>query len=351
MKIRKIQVENYRLLKNFSIDLEDDLSLIIGKNNTGKTSFLHILQKFLCITANTFNFDDFCIDFQKEIISSIDKATLVEVKDYKTLKLQLRIYITYEKEDNLENLSDLILDLDPEIKTLLLSFEYILDYKNYSNLKNDYNSHHLKGNLVEFLKKHHKAYFRILRKVIDVTDETNVIEIEDSKIQKIINIQTVSAKRDVVNEEGVSSKNNKTLSKQSYKYFKPFESSQASHIIDLQKKLIETDTNLTSSYQDIFKKVTDDVEKFSYNSSKVFVKSNFQEVNLLKENTSVVYDENGHLLPEDYNGLGYLNLFSMIFELHIIFDQLKKTHLNTNPADINLLFIEEPEAHTHPQMQ
>jgi putative SOS response-associated peptidase YedK len=41
----------------------------------------------------------------------------------------------------------------------------------------------------------------------------------------------------------------------------------------------------------------------------------------------------------------------MIFELHIIFDEFKKTHSESNQSVVNLLFIEEPEAHTHPQMQ
>ena len=40
-------MENFRLLKSFSIDLEDGLSLVIGKNNTGKTSILSVLEKFL----------------------------------------------------------------------------------------------------------------------------------------------------------------------------------------------------------------------------------------------------------------------------------------------------------------
>lgn len=31
MKIYKINVENFRLLRDFSMDLEDDLSLVIGK--------------------------------------------------------------------------------------------------------------------------------------------------------------------------------------------------------------------------------------------------------------------------------------------------------------------------------
>lgn len=35
------------MLKSLDIDFENILSLVIGKNNSGKTSFLVILQKFL----------------------------------------------------------------------------------------------------------------------------------------------------------------------------------------------------------------------------------------------------------------------------------------------------------------
>ena len=37
VKIKKIYVQNYRLLKDFSLELKSDLSLIVGKNNSGKT--------------------------------------------------------------------------------------------------------------------------------------------------------------------------------------------------------------------------------------------------------------------------------------------------------------------------
>lgn len=56
MKIANVKVENYRRLKKFSIDLAEDISLVIGKNNTGKTSFIQILQKFICASQNTFLF-------------------------------------------------------------------------------------------------------------------------------------------------------------------------------------------------------------------------------------------------------------------------------------------------------
>lgn len=45
MKIKEIIVENFRLLKEFRLELEDDLSLLIGKNNVGKTSLLVVLEK------------------------------------------------------------------------------------------------------------------------------------------------------------------------------------------------------------------------------------------------------------------------------------------------------------------
>ena len=40
----------------------------------------------------------------------------------------------------------------------------------------------------------------------------------------------------------------------------------------------------------------------------------------------------------------------MIFEIEILIQEFKREKERL-PADINLLFIEEPEAHTHPQMQ
>jgi predicted ATP-dependent endonuclease of OLD family len=45
-----------------------------------------------------------------------------------------------------------------------------------------------------------------------------------------------------------------------------------------------------------------------------------------------------------------MNLISMIFEIEILVQDFKR-ETDSTPADINLLFIEEPEAHTHPQMQ
>ena len=66
MKIQQFKISNFRLLKDFSIDLENNLSLIIGKNNTGKTSFLSLLEKFLKGSKNSFSFEDFNLAYQNK---------------------------------------------------------------------------------------------------------------------------------------------------------------------------------------------------------------------------------------------------------------------------------------------
>ena len=46
MKIIKVEISHFRALDNFVLEIEEDLSVIIGKNNTGKTSLLSILDIF-----------------------------------------------------------------------------------------------------------------------------------------------------------------------------------------------------------------------------------------------------------------------------------------------------------------
>lgn len=351
MQIRKIKIENFRLLKDFSIDMEENLSLIIGKNNTGKTSLLSLLERFLRGDQNNFSFHDFNIAFQKEIEVSLNND--VAKDDYNNLRINLRLYIEYFKSDNLGNL--LILNLDPKKNFFVLSFNYSLDYDKYSRLKQDYDDFKTifkNKTVIDFLTKNHKQYFKINKSVVEYKNEKNKLSINDEQISKIILLKTISAKRDVANEEGENARSNKSLSKLSYKFFNSLNESDSADVNDLQVKLVETDDKLNKTYEKTFQKVVEDIKKFSYSESQISIKSNLEEANILKENTSVVYKQDNKELPEDYNGLGYMNLFAMVFNLHLIFDSFKKVHTDQEKqADMNLLFIEEPEAHTHPQMQ
>ena len=372
MKIFKIQVENYRLLKNFSVNIEDELSLVIGKNNTGKTSILSVLEKFLNQQEkNKFYFDDFNIDFKKEIKSLIEGDFIAE-DDYVAKGIKLKLYIQYTETCNLENVSRVMMDLDPENNYIVLGFEYLLPFEKYVEIRKDSheflareaakqnkNKDYKPKSLHDLLRQNHADYFKIYRKSIEINKDSQIVNEENFidldkemiSIKDIINFKYISARREVANKEI-----DKTLSTQTSKIYEKTETSpdQNKAVEDFKDRLSETDDQLSEIYVDLFKTIIKKVGNFGGikpNESEIEIISNLQHRELLKGNTTVVYKhDDDNKLPEHYNGLGYMNLICMIFEIEILLQEFKREK-EKKPADINLLFIEEPEAHTHPQMQ
>jgi len=368
MKVCKIEVENFRLLKKFSMDLEDELSLVIGKNNTGKTSILSVLDKFIN-EKSKFSYDDFNIDFKNELEGLIRSTDVPDEFLHKGLKL--KIYIEYYDTDDLSNVSRVLMDLDPENNNIVLGFEYTVSYDDFLRIRVDYagfatseNAKNVKKDeykpkeLKDFLKQNLEAYFKIHKfsfeydTVINEITKTKPIDLISEKInlKDIISFKYISARRDVTNKE----KEN-TLSKQTSSLYKKKEDSsdktQATE--DFKDQLSETDSTLSDIYKDLFKDVIKKVQDFGgvkLNDTDIAIISTLQHRELLEGNTTVVYSHDDHKLPEHYYGLGYMNLISMIFEIEILVQDFKKDK-DKKPADINLLIIEEPEAHTHPQMQ
>ncbi|OOB84252.1 MULTISPECIES: ATP-dependent endonuclease [Bacteroidota] len=368
MKIKKIEVENFRLLKTFSMDLENELSLVIGKNNTGKTSILSVLDKFIN-EKSKFSYDDLNIDFKNELESLIKSADVPD--EFSPKGIKLKIYIEYNDTDDLSNVSRVLMDLDPDNNNIVLGFEYTVSYDAFLKIKADYaifaaseNAKNAKKKeykpreLKDFLKQNIEAYYKIHKfsfeydTTANKITETKPIDLvsENINLKDIINFKYISARRDVTNKE----KEN-TLSKQTSSLYKKQEDSsdkdQATE--DFKDQLSETDSTLSDIYKDLFKDVIKKVQDFGgvkLNDTDIAIISTLQHRELLEGNTTVVYTHDDHKLPEHYNGLGYMNLISMIFEIEILVQDFKKDK-DKKPADINLLIIEEPEAHTHPQMQ
>lgn len=374
MKINKIKIKNFRLLKNFQLDLENELSLVIGKNNCGKTSLLAVLDKFLNQSDKTkFSFDDFNIDFKNEIKTLVENPFEdVEVFEQKGIKLKL--FIEYNEEDDLSNISRVMMDLDPNNNFIVLGFEYVLNFEKLNKLRIDYNEFANKEalknkkknedevkpskDLFYFLKGNHQDYFTFAKKSIEFDlatnqeNDLNFIDLiqEQISVKEIINFKFISAKREVSNKEI-----DKTLSIQTSKIYKKTEASdeQQDAIDDFKDKLSDTDFVLSDIYSNLFKNVIEKVKTFGgikKDDSIIEIISTLQHRELLEGNTTVMYNHNESSLPEHYNGLGYMNLISMIFEIEILIQDFKNSK-DEKPSDINLLFIEEPEAHTHPQMQ
>lgn len=371
MKIERVDIKNYRLLRDFSIDLEDDLSLIVGKNNTGKTSLLTALDRFLASSdRNKFSFDDFNLDLKGEIKTQVESA-LPDADKYNPLGVRLNLLIRYSESDSLANLSRIMTDLDPDHYFINLEFGLLLEHDSLKQLKSDYTEFQTNEKAKEAKREGYKArdlfyflqsnlieYFKLSRKSLSCSKTTgqpdgkSFIDLisENIPLKDVIQFRFISARRDVTNKE-----QNSTLSLQTSRIYEKTEATdkQNKHIANFKDALGDTDLALTKVYDELFKETVDKVSRFggiAEGDSKISINSTLQHRDLLKGNTTVMYSHGEHTFPEYYNGLGYMNLISIIFEVEILLKEFKRTKHEV-PADINLLFIEEPEAHTHPQMQ
>lgn len=365
MFLSKITVQNFRLLKDFSIDLEKELSLIIGKNNSGKTSLLYLLDNIFhwrdkggCI-----HIDDFNLDYKKSLVDMLVKDEVIDEKEYQEDGVRLRLYIKYNDDDDLSNVGLIMMDLDENNYYVVLGYDYVLPYEAYCRLREkakanaDKHKTSIQEEVEKLLDKSIVNYFVLRRKSIAYDAASNQINENDYIDLKtrpqfhedaLISIGYIDAKRQVANKE-----NDKTLSLQTAELFNQLQSDDNEVIDNFIQTISESDKKLGEVYNDMFSSVLDKVEEMGGvkpKETKLRVTSSLKSQNLLKGNTKVVYEHTGVQLPEDHNGLGYMNLISMIFQIEIIRQTFMKGR-NGKMADINLLIIEEPEAHTHPQMQ
>lgn len=375
MKIKRIIVKNFRLLKDFSIDLEDNLSLIVGKNNVGKTSLLLVLDKFLnrpSDDSSKIKYNDLNLDLQNEIEKILDED-LKGDEDFTQKGVSLRIIAEYQNNDPLDNINQILTNLTVGNNFFALGFDYLLDYDGYVKMYGEYHDTKAKYDQAhqvhegeapvfdktDFLQSNIRKYFKIIKKSIEVNaetmdlDEDNYVDLSTVlgfHLDEVINFQYISARRSVDNKD-----RDKSLSEKTSDLYKAQEDSDENLEArnDFIDKLKDTDTQLTAIYDKVFESIIKDVEQLGgmrRNDTVIKVISSLQHKELLKGNTTVVYEHDAKALPENYNGLGYMNLISIIFDIKLCIENMKRAK-KRRPADINLLFIEEPEAHTHPQMQ
>ena len=360
MRLDKIIVKNYRLLKDTEIDVEEELSIIIGRNNTGKTSLLKIMNTFLGTSDETLTINDFSIDAQRQLFDLYKKD--IEEKPYSFDPISLQLKIRYDATDDISKAAPLIMDLNDKSKILILQFEYGLSYTNFVDLKHDFTNYKnsLKSSNTpnddfdetkEFLEfvKNNKGYFEKSMYAIDPTPNSNNNRRKLDKsfsLSKVIAMEVIGASREVKNDRRAHSLS--SLADEHYQSKKSAGGRVNKPLNELQDLLRKTDRQLTDEYQLIFKSILDDIAKMSYNRNEtpIRIESHIKENSLLKDNTLFTYENNSIALPEDHNGLGYMNLFSIIFSINNKIDKLAE-----KDALINILYLEEPEAHTHPQMQ
>ena len=307
---------------------------------------------------------------QKELYKEINEFNeTIEEGDKFLEAIKLQLYIEYNDTDSYENIQNFIMDLEPENNIILLEFISLINIENIFDLKNIIREREIKdfSDFSRYMSKNFTKYFKI-KKYSRGYDKKNkkiisdmIEEIDSKDIQKVIKVVGIKADRAVSNDE-----RNHALSSLTSRYYEIYRKNikDESNLIfqDLEVEIEKTDKALYKIYngekgnnekgsEGIFKRIIDVVKTYGGSDNKINISigSSISEKNLLTNNTSLYYkhgDEDSSTLPETYNGLGYLNLIGILFEI-----ETKLQELYEQPADINILYIEEPEAHTHPQLQ
>lgn len=364
MRIKQLRVKNFRLLDNIVLDIEDDITLIVGKNNTGKTSLFEAVNIFT--KTQEISFEDFSqstyltfnrlvkffskIDFN--LISERRKEIFEQVIQNQMPKVQLFIEIEYDiQNDSLINLSEFITDLDEDRNdaTILISYES----KNSLGMMSSFLKREKQDvSLIPWLKENIKTFYQIKCFAVDKdSDFKKDIDLSfKAKIEKIILFEDIKASRTL---DDTKSDKNKTLAIGFSHYYRERDKNKED-VKKLEETLLGVSKDLKLDYEKVLKDVIDDLNNFGVTSTiripQIEIDSEFNSESVIKNNIKYYYRHDEINLPESYNGLGYSNLIFMILELTSFIERFKNSSEEKKSEFLTIL-IEEPEAHMHPQMQ
>ena len=363
MQLSKIRIKNYRLLIDAELEVDPKTTLIVGRNNTAKTSCFSCIGNIL--EGKTVSFNDYPLfrreDFYAKIALFMEKKLSYEelCKQIEVVSIDFMVdYSLDDPDDNLGALSPFIIDVDVNTTTALIRAEYRLktDEKTlWALLESSY----YKAGAFSPSEEAHEVLVDNFDKLFGLTVyaiNPNNMEDKQVKSQKELHdlfpFHTIPAER-VLGEDDT---HNSSLGSLISGFFDMSEA-------DLDPKVAEEIKMLRT----IVEKANKDVQKQSdeilssvVNSSIGFGYPNIEELKLgvttqlsiddqIKNQTKLSYISGtaNESLPSSHNGLGYKNLIKMEFLLAAFARDVEKRGV----ACVPLLFIEEPESHMHPQMQ
>ncbi|MEG1313162.1 MAG: AAA family ATPase [Bacilli bacterium] len=350
-------MKNYRKLKDVILTFDTRTTVIVGRNNTGKTSTAEIFRRFLAGNSQKINFEDFSQNCIQEFIDT-SKLFLTDENNEsirsQTPSIDLELTIDYtDDSENYGILSNFIVDLDEEIYTTQILISYRLkdgEIKNFyqqldpSNLKTFYKK----------LKEIISQNFELLVYAIDPTNTKNCIRVDLSNLKKLLSIGLINAQRGLDDETYTE---RDVLGKSLGKLF------TSANNVNAHSQFKETSENINKVVEDLQLQVDNDFKDkieqllpkltlFGYpglGDTKLSALTQINIQSLLDSHTKVYYEHDEFFsLPETYNGLGVRNLIFILFR---IYEYFRAYQSNTIRPKSQLIFIEEPEAHLHPQMQ
>ncbi len=362
MHIHKVKIKNFRLLADAELVLEEKMTLIVGRNNSGKTSLSELMRRLLTDGSTRFQLEDFSsasydhfCETLREYQAGKDEAAVRNVLPF----IELRLEFSYDPaHPELGPLAPFVIDLDPDCAAAIVVIRYELKGGGIGDFFEGQPSH-------PFSSKARLAFLRSLRERIPVSfvtriwaedpnDPTNQREMPTAALHHLVKTGFINAQRGL---DDVTSKESDVLAKVLEGLFSTASSELANakdkEIADALISAVEDiQGGMNENFSNQLKKLLPTLKSFGYpglGGQELQTETTLDVSKLLSNFTKVRYEGySGVSLPETYNGLGVRNLIFILLQLVGFY---KAYRAEPTAPGVHLIFIEEPEAHLHPQMQ
>ena len=131
MLLTKVAIKNFRLLVKAELNVDEDITLIVGRNNTAKTSCMDMIGKV--IKGKALSYDDFPLSKRKYayfLLEHFVKGTITYERLCKKFpQAAIEFWVDYSLDDpdaNLGALSPFIIDVDVDTTQAIIRAEYKL---------------------------------------------------------------------------------------------------------------------------------------------------------------------------------------------------------------------------------
>ena len=364
MRIDKVAVSNFRLLKEVELSFDAVTTVVVGRNNSGKTSLTELFRRLLSGNAPQFTLEDFslgCYDkFWDGFVLARAGSGAEDVRSVLPV-IVARLTVSYDVDAvDLGVLSEFVIDLNPSSSQTVIEIRFEIERGKVLDLyeglleETDAEPSELKRVLFKALKSRVPALYNATLSAIDPGDPTNQKLVQWSKLAILLNAKFISAHRGL---DDTSSKASQVLGHVVQALFESARSASANQndkaiTANLEVAVAQIEQNLDNFFNASVTNLLPAFALFGYpnlSDPHLCTETSLDVGRLLDDHTRVRYTGvHGVTLPETYNGLGTRNL---IYILLRIFEFFKEYSAAPVASCAQVIFIEEPEAHLHPQMQ
>lgn len=385
MHLHSYRLRNYRRLKNVHIELAEDISIFVGSNNSGKTSATQAVEAFLSGGKDRFSL----YDFSSGVWNVLDEAGDLDLDgpipdNFALPSIDLDLWFEVAAPDLY-----LVIPLLPSTawEGTKVGIRVALTARNSLDLIRNYQTAKAKSaeqaatipaesdyepwprSLTDYLLRELKSEFEFRYFILDRAGfGENFQEIGDylpsqlggkpgggAILKSLVVIDNLGAQRHLSDpsSDGAGGRSEDLSKRLSRFYKRNLNQKQDDH--SALKALSDSEKALNIHLDDVFKPMLDRLAKLGYpglNNPRLKIMSALDPAHVMNQDARVHYqmgeDDNSVTLPDSYNGLGFKNLICMVVE---ILDAQERWKAIEDRPPLHLIFVEEPEAHLHAQLQ